>query len=327
MAESARSMVSRLGSGALLALEDGDGAALTRSVVLGRHDLDSSPLFDDDGLVAVLDRHPREHLMVFSTGGDPTRPSDWQLVDAGGAGGSELLDAVRIGRLWLNVLHVDRYHADLAELRDRIFAELGDVLPDLLGGTARLTLLVSSPAAIVYYHLDAGPNLLLHIRGTKSIWVYPDQDRSFADQSDVEDIFAGVRIENLPYHRSFDAAATRYDIGPGTLIAWPQNAPHRVENHEAVNVSLAAEFVTGRSRRRQRVWLANRFLSRSLHLPCRATAETGVAPALKTFSYRAAHKLRLERTRPEHRFTVRLGLDPSAPGAVRELPEPFSATY
>jgi hypothetical protein len=48
---------------------------------------------------------------------------------------------------------------------------------------------------------------------------------------------------------------------------------------------------------------------------------------LKTFSYRAAHKLRLERTRPEHRFTVRLGLDPSAPGAVRELPEPFSATY
>ena len=311
----------------LTSLSAADGRVLTRAVVRGEHRLPGLDGFDDDALRSLLDHQPREHLMVFSTGGDPTVPTDWQLVDIGTADGADLLAAVRRGRFWLNVLYVDQHHPALAALRDELFAELGEVIPDLVPESARLTLLVSSPGAIVYYHLDAGPNLLLQVRGTKRIWIYPALDPKFASRTDVEDIFAGVRIENLPYSPSFDTAATPYELTPGDLLAWPQNAPHRVENGDSMNVSLAAEFVTRRSVRRQHIWLANRFLSRSLRLPFRSTRETRVGGGAKSFVYRAARKAGLERTKPEHSFDVELGLDLAAPDGLGRLDQPHRATY
>ncbi len=235
----------------LTSLSVTDGQILARGVVQGEHRLASLDLFDDDALRALLDDQPRDHLMVFSTGGDPTVPSDWRLVDIGAATGSDLLQAAPRGRFWLNVLYVDRHHPTMATLRDEIFAELGAVVPDLIPDSARLTLLISSPGAVVYCHLDAGPNLLMQVRGTKRIWIYPYPalDPSFASQTDVEDIFAGVRIESLPYSPEFDTAAASYELTPGSLLAWPQNAPHRVENDASVNVSVAAEFVTRRNAR------------------------------------------------------------------------------
>lgn len=311
----------------LMSLSPDDGGVLTRAVVPGQHRLADLDLFDDDSLRTLLDDQPREHLMVFSTGSDPTVPSDWRLVDIGTADGADLIAAVHRGRFWLNVLYVDRHHPALAALRDELFAELGAVIPDLIPDSARLTLLVSSPGAVVYYHLDAGPNLLLQVRGTKRIWIYPSLDARFASRTDVEDIFAGVRIENLPYTPSFDAAATSYELTPGTLLAWPQNAPHRVENGDSMNVSLAAEFVTRRSVRRQHIWLANRFLSRSLRLPFRSTRETRTVGGAKSFLYRAARKAGLERTKPEHTFDVELGLDLHAPDGLVRLDRPHRATY
>src|SRR5450631_527838 len=311
----------------LTSLSAVDGQILTRGVVRGENRLAGLDLFGDDALRALLDRQPRQDLMVFSTGADPTVPTDWQLVDIGTADGADLVAAVQRGRFWLNVLYVDRHHPAMAELRDELFAELGAVIPGLVPESARLTLLVSSPGAVVYYHLDAGPNLLMQVRGTKRIWIYPALDPRFASRTDVEDIFAGVRIENLPYSRSFDAAATSYELTPGTLLAWPQNAPHRVENGESMNVSLAAEFVTRRSVRRQHIWLANRFLSRSLRLPFHSTRETRVGGAAKSFVYRAARKAGLERTKPEHTFDVELALDLAAPDGLGRLDRPHRATF
>jgi hypothetical protein len=311
----------------LTSLSAVDGQVLTRGVVQGENRLAGLDLFDDDGLRALLDRQPRQDLMVFSTGADPTVPADWRLVDIGTADGADLVAAVRLGRFWLNVLYVDRHHPAMAELRDELFAELGAVIPGLVPESARLTLLVSSPGAVVYYHLDAGPNLLMQVRGTKRIWIYPALDPRFASRTDVEDIFAGVRIETLPYSRSFDTAAASYELTPGTLLAWPQNAPHRVENGDSMNVSLAAEFVTRRSVRRQHIWLANRFLSRSLRLPFRSTRETRAGGAAKSFVYRAARKAGLERTKPEHTFDVELALDLAAPDGLGRLDRPHRATY
>lgn len=303
------------------------GAALTREVVLARHRLHDTGLFTDDALEAILDAHPRERLMALSTGVDPTLPDEWQLALIGDAGGRDLLAAVRTGRFWLNVLQVDRHHTEMARLRDELFDEIGAVLPDLVPSSARLTLLVSSPGAIVYYHLDAGPNLLMHVRGTKRVWVYPAMNDWFASRPEVEDIFAGVRIENLPFDPAFDDAATAYDVDPGCLIAWPQNAPHRVCNGDSLNVSLAAEFVTTRSLRRQHVWLANRFVSRRLHIPCRSTVDRGVGARLKSVGYRVARKARLDRTVPAHEYVADRRIDPGAADGLAPLDRPVTVVY
>jgi hypothetical protein len=308
-------------------LSGSQGAALTQSVVLARHRLHETDRFGDQALEALLEVHPRENLMALSTGADPTRSEEWRLALVGDADGRDLLDAVRMGRIWLNVLQVDRHHVEMARLRDEIFEEISSVVPDLVRESARLTLLVSSPGAIVYYHLDAGPNLLMHVRGTKKLWVYPALNDWFAPRADVEDIFAGVRIENLPFDPGFDDAATVYDLEPGRLIAWPQNAPHRICNGDSLNVSLAAEFVTVRSLRRQHVWLANRLISRKLHAPCRSVADRGIGAQLKSVGYRVARKARIDRTVPRHEYVAECRIDPSATGGLSPIEHPVAVCY
>jgi Cupin-like domain len=301
-------------------------ATLTSSVVRTRHRLGDLDLFGDDALARLLDAHPRRDLQIFTMGTDPTH-DDWAPVDAGSASGSEMLAAVAAGRLWLNVLHVERADDGFSRLQDELFEEVTAAGLDVLPGTPHSTLLVSSPDAMVYFHADAGPNILWHVRGDKRVWVYPPGNESFVDRRLLEDIYVGVRTEFLPYEPEFDDAALLFDLHPGDALAWPQNSPHRVQNLGVVNVSLTCEFDTPGSRRRHLVYAANRFFSRKWHLPVRSTQVTGTGAAFKRLAYRASRKMGLERDHPPHEHVTSLRIDASAPNGVTPLAEPTRASF
>jgi Cupin-like domain len=301
-------------------------ASLTSNVVRTSHRLGELDLFTDDELAGVLDRHPRKKLQAFTMGTDLVR-DEWIPVEVGSATGLDMLAAVRTGRLWLNVLDVDRAHDSFSQLQARLFDELAATGFDVLPGTPHSALLISSPDAMVSYHADAGPNVLWHIRGDKRIWIYPAGNERFVEPALLEDIFVGVRTENLPYDPEFDAAALTFDLHAGDLISWPQNSPHRVQNLGSVNVSLSSEFDTANSRRRHLVYAANRFYSRKVHLPMRSTRETGAAAATKRFTYRAFRKMGFDRTRPSYVQMTQLRIDPGSPGGVTALAEPVRAAF
>ena len=42
----------------------------------------------------------------------------------------------------------------------------------------------------------------------------------------------------IPYRAEFDDAAQVFDLEPGDLVYWPQYSPHRVHNHDELNVSI-----------------------------------------------------------------------------------------
>jgi hypothetical protein len=299
---------------------------LTSSVVRTTHRLGQLDLFGDDALATVLDAHPRRDLQIFTMGADPTH-DDWAPVDAGTASGTEMLTAAGAGRLWLNVLRIDRADERFAELQDELFGELTAAGLDVLPGTPHSTLLVSSPDAMVYFHADAGPNILWHVRGEKRVWVYPPGNESFVDRKLLEDIYVGVRTEFLPYHPEFDDAALTFDLHPGDALAWPQNSPHRVQNLGVVNVSLTCEFDTPNSRRRHLVYAANRFFSRRMHLPVRSTQVTGAGAAIKRAAYRTCRKVGLEREHAPHKHVTSLRVDGAAPNGVVPLSEPTRASF
>jgi cupin-like protein len=301
-------------------------AALTSSIVRTTHRLGELDLFGDDALARVVDAHPRRDLQIFTMGTDPSH-DDWEAVDAGSASGNEMLAAVRAGRLWLNVLHVDRADAGFARLQDELFDELSAAGLDVLPGTPHSTLLVSSPDAMVYFHADAGPNILWHVRGKKRVWVYPPRNTSFVDRKLLEDIFVGVRTEFLPYRPEFDDAALTFDLQPGDALSWPQNSPHRVQNLGVVNVSLTCEFDTPDSRRRHLVYAANRFFSRTMHLPVRSTQVTGATAAIKRAAYRTCRKVGLEHDHAPHKHVTTLRVDGTASDGVIPLARPTPASF
>jgi hypothetical protein len=293
-----------------------------RAMVAG-HDLAGHPLFTDPALCELLDSFPRQHLYAFTMGDDPTRPEENRLASTDGVGGAELLEAVRHGRFWLNLTRIDRVDARFRKLIDALYAGLTRLTPHFKPKSCQGTLIISSPKALVYYHADAPGNMLWHIRGRKRIWIYPALDERYLTREMLEDIFAGVRHEYVPYQPTYDQGAVYYDLEPGQWVAWPHNAPHRVTNLEGVNVSLSTEHFTTETLRRQRVYVANRFLRTRLGWKDPSPREEGAAAMLKTVAHRAVARLGLDPLQYK-RYAPVLRVNAQAPGGVTALTDATS---
>jgi hypothetical protein len=296
-------------------------SAFEHEPVLAKHRLHELDLFSDAGLLDLLEHYPRERLQAFTMGTDPLRRSDWQPVDTTGASGKDLLASVTMGRLWFNVVQVNQVDRRFQDLLTGIYGELSERRPDFRPNHISCTLLISSPRALVYYHADAQPNLLWQLRGTKRVWVYPAEDRSLIDQSLMEDIFANWADEEVPYRADFDLKARTFDLHPGEVLSWPQNAPHRVTNLDSVNVSLSTIHETVETDRRKLIYCANRLFRRSYHLPIWSTNETGAVPYLKRFAYRLCRRAGLVHNPPRRAYISKLRVDPRSHGGFSPLPD------
>lgn len=295
-----------------------------RRPLVETHTLHRSDLFTDDALIDLLNQVPRQYLHALTMGNDPTRPDENRVAINDGVSGANLLQAVKNGRLWLNITRVDRFDRRYRELIDHLYAQLAAQIPGFAPDFSQGTLLVSSPRALVYYHVDGPASVLWHLRGYKRVWVYPALDARYVKRHELEDIFAGVRHEYLPFDSAYDEGATVYDLEPGQWAAWPQNAPHRVTNFDSVNVSLSTEHFTRESRRRARVFRANRFFRMRFGLQQLSAREQGAGAVLKTAAHFAARKLGLDATQVK-RHTATLRVDPNAPDGVLPLTQESTA--
>jgi hypothetical protein len=190
-----------------------------------------------------------------------------------------------------------------------------------------VTLLLSSLFAQVYYHADGPPTTLFHVRGRKRFWVYSFTER-FVFQEMMEEIYGCAMDEEVPYSPEFDKDATEYELVPGDMLAWPQNAPHRIENLDSLNVSLSTRYHTDESEQRKLVYNANRFFRRRLGLRKPSVRETGLACSVKCMAYLACNRLGIRDTVTGYTYKTNLRVDPAGEGGVSALPAeivpPFS---
>ena len=295
--------------------------------VVARHhlgdDATTSSLFTDASIAALLDDYPPHLLFTLTMGTDPERMAENERLDHEGRSGAEILEAVRKGRIWCNITNVDSVDGRFRTLTDQLYREIAEEVVGFVGTETHATLLVSSPNAMVYFHVDGPPSFLWHVRGHKRCWVYPALDESVLPRALLEDVFAGARQEYVPYLSQFDELAKTYDLGPGDVAMWPQNSPHRITNQGDLNVSLVTDHYTADARRRARVYRANRFLRVKGHLPHHllSTRPTGVEALAKVAAHRVGQGLRLDDPiKKTHRPTTRR-IDPTSPTGVSPIPD------
>lgn len=209
-------------------------------------------LASDEALIHLLDRYPTHLFDInryeFDAEGQVTLATGVR----GEASGRAVLEAVKAGRLWVNLRSCEEAHPGLWAEIMQAFGQLqpGLGIPARGPGSARkLTgqLILSSPAARVPFHFDAAGVVLFHLRGVKRVWVYP-ATQTFLPQADMEKVIMRTTTEELPYQRIMDGAAWRFDIVPGQALTWPLYAPHRIENQEGLCVSLSLDYQTWASR-------------------------------------------------------------------------------
>jgi hypothetical protein len=225
------------------------------------HGLQYRQMFDNAGLIEVLDRYPREKLGVFTMGLDPVDWRSWRRGTADGLSGEQLFEAVQNGRIWLNLRAVNRELPSYANLAREIFSELEGKVPGLKTFGHDVGLLLSSPGAHVFYHLDVLPVTLWQLRGRKTMWVYPTAAPYVSDEQ-LERIVLRETAEQFAYEPSWDEGAETYVMEPGMMVSWPQNAPHRLVNDQVMNVSLSIEHQTPAALMRANVIYANGLIRR-----------------------------------------------------------------
>lgn len=259
----------------------------SRPVVI-RHRMHESPLFSLDGLAELIDAYPKEHYSLIHMGAQGGRRF-WREGEIGDLSGREVIDTIAQGRMWLNLRQVARVDGRYRAVLEAIFAELGRNVPGLATFGHTMGILVSSPSAQVYYHADLPGQALWQIHGRKRVYVYPPT-APFLTSEQLEDIaLNGVEVD-MPYSPDFDRDAVVLELDPGQMAHWPLNAPHRVENHDCLNISVTMEYWDDEIRRRQMLNVANGILRRHLRVTPRSRATSGPGFATKALLQAAARR-------------------------------------
>jgi hypothetical protein len=224
-----------------------------------QHKLVQSPLFSRDALARLIEYYPREHYSIIKMGSPGEHRRYWREGDLGDLSGYEVLDAIENGRLWLNLRSTNLVDIRYNDLIEGMFAELNKYMPDFVSWDHRCGILVSSPNAQVYFHADLPGQALFQILGHKRVYLYPNH-KPFITPEHLEHIaIYGIEVD-VPYEGWYDEYASIYDFEPGQMLAWPLNAPHRVENLDCLNVSMTVEYMTEPIRRANVLTRANGIL-------------------------------------------------------------------
>lgn len=263
---------------------------------ISSHTYDELELFREESLIDLLDAYPRKWLQCYTMGFDPKNHQDWTAVHIADSSGAEIFEALQKGRMWVNVIHIDKYNDEYAGMIDQMYQVINKNCDHITRATPAFSaIILSSPGIQVYCHIDADANMLWHLKGRKKLWVYPARDERFTPQTYIEEIIGQERHEDIPYDHWFDEHAFHHELLPGQSISWPQHSPHRVENVD-FNVSLTTSYGSVESRRQLSVHGANHHILKPLGIKNRSIERYGPIPAIKEFAYRLMNKSGLLKT-------------------------------
>jgi hypothetical protein len=283
-----------------------------------KHRLAESALFSDGALARLIERTPPAHCYV-NTMERSYNPRSRREGAIDGLSGEEALAAVRAGNIWINIHKLGDTDPAYASLLDAIFGEFEGRVPGLKTYRRSMTVLISSPKVQVYYHCDVPGQMLWQMRGVKRVHVYPNT-APFLTQPTMEKIVLGEAHETgMPYEPWFDDYAETIDLEAGEMLYWPLNCPHRVVNHDCLNVSMTTEHWTDDLRNTYAVNYANGILRRTFGAKSLSRSTSGPGFWGKAALAAAVKKTGLQKLHQRKRL-IDFAVDPKAPDGIRDIP-------
>lgn len=282
------------------------------------HELHNTPLFSMETLAELIERYPRQQYSLVQTGArDSGRV--WREGEIGDLNGRQVMEAISRGGLWLNMRDVGAVDSRYRTLIDSMLAEVAANVPGFEAWSHQDSILISSPDAQVYYHADLPGQSLIQVAGRKRVYLYPNTP-PFITPQHLEDIAVYDVEVNIPYESWYDRHAKVFDIGPGQMLSWGLNAPHRVENLDTFSVSMTVSYTNNQIRRSEIVNLANGLLRHRFGYTPRTRNLRGpsyFAKAAIQRLYRDSGWVKRERSA---RRPTEFRLDATQPGKIVDLP-------
>jgi hypothetical protein len=252
---------------------------------LVRHRLTAHPLFALPRLMDLVRSLPEEN--VEYNAGDLPISIDPAVTPRSGLSIEETLRRIEDCGSWMVLKFVERDPA-YRELLDRCVDEVLEQAGSPLSGVGQRAafIFVSSPRAVTPYHIDPEHNFLLQIRGSKTMNVFPESDRSLISEQELEGFYSGAH-RNLVFHERYQDKAEAFHLEPGDGVHVPITAPHWVQNGDQVSVSWSFTFRSDFSARRESVYKVNHRLRGLRVTPAPVGAHPSI-DAAKVLAFRSA---------------------------------------
>jgi len=200
------------------------------------HNLGQHPLLELDALAALAESLPAASIEYNFA--DLPLGIDGKPAPTGIPIGETIR---RIGETgsWAALKNIEQAPAYAGLLHD-LLAELRGAIEPRTGRMMKLQgfVFITSPGGVTPYHFDPEHNILLQVRGSKTMTQFPAGDPRFAPDEVHETYHVGGGRE-LTWRDELLAGGTEFPLAPGEALFVPVMAPHFVRNGPEPSVSLS----------------------------------------------------------------------------------------
>lgn len=253
------------------------------------HDLTGHPLFELEALVELSQRirpvDVEQNLADLPIEVDPA------AVQHNGLSVADSIRSIEQNGSWMVLKFVEQdptYRALLDEILDELELAVAKKTGRMYKREAFI--FVSSPGAVTPFHMDPEHNILMQLRGTKTMTLFPAADPELTP-GELQEGFHRGSHRNLPFREDFAAKGQPIPLTPGEALYVPVKAPHWVQNGPATSVSLSVTWRSEWSYREMDAHAFNALLRKAglnPSLPARHPGQN----IIKAYAWRALNKLK-----------------------------------
>ncbi|MEP6785761.1 MAG: cupin-like domain-containing protein [Sphingomonadales bacterium] len=256
-----------------------------------RHTLAEHPLFELGALVELARTLDPKHV-EYNRGNLPTGIDPGE-IPANGLSIADTIRSIEENGSWMVLKFVEQNAAYRALLTGTL-GELAPVIDPVTGVMHQLEsfIFISSPNSVTPLHFDPEHNILLQLRGTKTMTVFPSTDAEIAPNELHERFQLGLASRNLPWNDAYAARGTAFTLNAGDGMHVPVMTPHWVKNGPDVSVSFSVTWRSEWSYRAADAHAFNAVLRKTGLTPARP-GRYPVQNVVKAFAWRAMRKMRL----------------------------------
>ena len=203
------------------------------------HNLLDHPLLQLGALIDLATTLPQDSV-EYNPGNLPVgiRPED---VPAPELSVADTIRSIEENGSWMVLKRIEQ-HPEYAALLKNTLAEIEPLVAQRTGKMLGLEgfIFISSPGSVTPFHFDPEHNILLQVRGQKTMTVFSAEDETLVRPEAHEKFHLGQHHRNQHLEDAFAAKGRPITIVPGEAIYVPVKAPHWVQNGDAVSISLEA---------------------------------------------------------------------------------------
>ena len=193
---------------------------------------------------------------------------------------------------WVVLKRIEQDPAYAQLLRD-LLDELAAVVMPRTGPMLQLEgfVFISAPDSVTPFHFDPEHNILLQLRGSKTMTLFPHVDEQVFPDEAQELFHLGQHHRNLTWQDDFAQLGQPITIQPGEAIHVPVKTPHWVQNGPEPSISLSLTWRSEWSYAEADARAFNHLL-RGLGLSPAAPAAYPSRNTAKSLAWRALRKVR-----------------------------------